>query len=450
MTPAADFPSVERTLAAASAAPHWYVAFSGGLDSSVLLHLLALWRASRPTAPAITALHVNHQLQPQAADWARHCAGYCATLGVPLQVLCANIQIQGEGLEAAARTARYDLFAGVLEPGAILFTAHHLDDQVETFFLRLMRGAGVRGLAAMPVERPLGQGSLLRPLLEYSRDQLEAYAREHGLSWVEDPSNDDSGLDRNFLRRQVLPLLGERWPGYRRTVARAAGHMAAAGADLARQLPQLDLCESVLGDPGIRVEALRGEPEGVAVQMLREWLRGFGCAAPDQSALAEFLRQLRESAADAAPLLDTGAYQLQRFRDAVFLLPCEASLPEGITLAPGEPVVELMGVGRLALQKSANGFCLAQGERISVRWRGGGERCRPLWRGASASLKQLAQEAAIPPWWRRRLPLLYAGDELVAVGGLGLCHSSRLAAGPGSSGLGCELYWQPGNRPSPD
>lgn len=422
-------------------APHWYVAFSGGLDSTVLLHLLHRWCKGHAEAPPLTAIHVNHGLQASADDWQLHCQWLCRMLGMPLLCRQASIEAGSRGIEAAARDARYEIFEQQLQAGAVLFQGHHLDDQVETFFLRLLRGAGVQGLAAMPATRPLGAGRLVRPLLDLPRARLEAYAVEHGLHWVEDPSNEDERMDRNFLRAQVLPLLASRWPGYRQTVSRAGEHLAGAAELLTQLLPRPATVRSVMGDPGIPLTELFGAaPEGATLR-LRQWLRGRGLPAPDQSLLAEFLRQLREAGTGSKPSLQCSAYTLQRYREAIYLLPDAAGQGaiEPFLLGPGE-VYQLPGAGQLGLEEAATiGLSLAPDERLRVSWRQGGERCRPRGRAGSASLKKLLQERGVPPWWRDRLPLLYLDGELLAVAGLWLCESSRLAA----RAEGGRSLWQP-------
>ena len=412
-------------------APHWYVGFSGGLDSTVLLHLLQRWRGQRPDAPALTAIHVNHQLQSAADEWQLHCEWLCRMLDVPLLCTRAEVERSGAGLEAAARDARYRQFTAQLQAGEVLFLAHHLDDQVETFFLRLLRGSGIHGLAAMAETRPLGHGLLARPLLGLPRSALQAYATAQGLTWVEDPSNADSGLDRNYLRRDILPRLAERWPGYRQTISRASAHLAGAGAALARALPAPDTLHSVTGDPGLPAAALCFPLPGEASLTLRHWLQRGGLPAPDQASLDEFLRQLRHASPEAGPRLACSAYTLQRYRDGVYLLPEPGPLPSGeVELAPGL-LREVPGVGRIGLEPVAReGLLLASGERLAVRWRSGGERCRPRGRAGSATLKKLLQEAAVPPWWRERVPLFYLGDELLAGGDLWLCECSRWSQTP--------------------
>ncbi|ERI53187.1 hypothetical protein N878_16440, partial [Pseudomonas sp. EGD-AK9] len=170
-------------------APAWRIAFSGGLDSSVLLHLLA-GLVRREALPPLAAIHVHHGLQPAAEAWPEHCARSCAQLDIPLEIVAVQVA-PGASLEQAARQARYAAFAARLGEGEVLLGAQHRDDQAETLLFRLLRGAGVRGLAAMPVARPLGRGTLVRPLLDVPRTELLAYAEAHGLSWVEDPSNAD-------------------------------------------------------------------------------------------------------------------------------------------------------------------------------------------------------------------------------------------------------------------
>ena len=193
------------------ASPRWLVGFSGGLDSTALLDLLVQLSRSEQLPP-LMAVHVNHGLSPNADAWQLHCEQVCRRLGVPLESRRVEVSNSGKGVEAAAREARYAVFEELLEPGGVVLLAHHLDDQVETFFLRLLRGAGTQGLSAMPANRALGRGILYRPLLEFSRDQLRDYAAQRQLEWVEDESNAQSGPKRNFLRREVLPLVEQRWP----------------------------------------------------------------------------------------------------------------------------------------------------------------------------------------------------------------------------------------------
>lgn len=412
---------LDAALGALCAAPRWLVGFSGGVDSMVLLHLLTQWCKVHPEAPALAAIHVNHGLQTGADVWQRHCRSVCDELGVPLSI--HRVKVAAPGNEANAREARYAVFAASLQPDEVLFLAHQLDDQVETFFLRLLRGAGVEGLAGMPQQRDLGAGQLHRPLLDVRREDIEAYAVLHELNHVSDPSNRDSAADRSFLRQQVLPLLRKRWPAYRTSITRAVGHMQAA-TEFLPDTPSTRL--SSLGDPGITLARLQeaGQGPGLAI---RAWLREQRLQAPDYAQLQEFLRQVREKAEGAQPCLDCGSYVLTCFGDAVYRIPDfgAAAPTESVPLRPGEPC-EVLGVGIVTLEPAVGeGVLIAPGECLHLGWRAGGEKLRLCGREGSRSLKRVYQDARIPPWWRDRVPLLYCAGELLAVGDFGLCLSSR-------------------------
>ncbi|MBE9538258.1 MAG: tRNA lysidine(34) synthetase TilS, partial [Proteobacteria bacterium] len=275
--------SLNDALAANTAAKRWCVALSGGPDSTVLLHLLCEWRAEHPSeAPALLAIHINHHMQADADSWQAHCETLCSSWNVPLIVRDALVQGSGQGEEAAARQARYQLFEVEIGAGDILFMGHHLDDQVETYFLRLMRGSGLSGLSAMPAQRALGGGQLIRPLLKIERSALAAYASAHQLQSIQDPSNLDTSLDRNYLRQEVLPLLARRWSGYRQTVARAAEHAAVSQAVVNECLPAPGTVRSALGDPGIEQRVLNALSPEAAMITLRNWLRSGALPMPDQ------------------------------------------------------------------------------------------------------------------------------------------------------------------------
>ena len=434
------YSDLESQLSELHCATQWYVGFSGGLDSTVLLHLLHEWCAANPDAPTLSAIHINHGMQSAADEWQDHCEETCRSLQLVLRTHSVEVHSTGTG-ESAARDGRYRAFAEQLEPDAVLFLGHHLDDQVETFFLRLMRGAGVEGLVAMPRVRSLGEGQLVRPLLDCSRVELEHYAAHHGLAHVEDPSNQNTDMDRNFLRTQVLPLLASRWPAYRQSVARASGHMAAAALVLG-EVPET--VHSAMGDAGLLLESLTIGSGEVAATKLRAWLRSQGCQAPDHALLTEFLRQLRTAAVDSNPRLACSTYVLQRYLDGVYLVPdFVAPAPaQSLDLVP-EVRCEVPGAGTVNLQRSdGDGLILAPGEQLTVCWRQGGERCRLPGREQSQSLKNLLQEWRIPPWWRDRVPLIYFEDKLVAVGDLARCESTRWRAAAQKSEDLWTLSWE--------
>ena len=423
------------------AAPRWWVGLSGGLDSCALLQLLAGLRGE-VTLPPLVAIHVDHGLSGNAPSWQQHCRSLCDALAVELVTRAVEIDPAELGPEAAAREARYAVFESLVGEGELLLLAHHLDDQVETFFLRLMRGAGPRGLSGMPRQRRLGRGHLLRPLLDLSRERLDSYARGQGLAWVEDESNRDLALDRNYLRHQVLPALEQRWPGYRGSVVSSMRALAEAESRLADDDSRLLETASARhhGEAVLRLEALTGfEPARLAT-LLRRWLECLHQQVPGREQLSEYSRQLLAAEPDAQPALAGTGYCLRRFRNAVHFCPDQGSicLPADGVLSPGREL-QVPGLGSLLMEPVADGgLRLPRAGHWILKLRSGGERCRPLGREHGQSLKKLLQDSAIPPWQRQRLPLLYADDELAAVADLWICEGQQATAGQGY-----RLVWNP-------
>ncbi|MBM68280.1 MAG: tRNA lysidine(34) synthetase TilS [Haliea sp.] len=421
-----DSDPLGAALGAWHSARRWLVAFSGGLDSTVLLHALCSRRVHGSTPPII-AVHINHQLHADAGHWQARAQTLCATLGVPLELRTVRVRQSGSGLEAAAREARYAALESLVGEGDVMFFAHHQDDQVETVLLRWLRGAGLHGLQGMPAQRPLGRGQLARPLLEQPRSVLEAYAAEHALSWIEDPSNTDTSLDRNYLRHEILPAIARRWPAYRGSIARSARQLGAAESVLDGLLPAPRRLLSLLGDPGIDMQELLALPDATATMALRGWLVSQGLLLPPATALAEFMRQLR--AGSAGPLLAWRGHRLCRFGAGVFLLPTGGERsPAGAQLFPGGTLA-LAGGGQLRLLPAGrqSGLRLPPGSALTLQWRRGGERCRLPGRAGNRRVKTLLQDAGIPPWWREQVPLLFLGDALVAVADLWLCDGPWFA-----------------------
>ncbi|WP_160154056.1 tRNA lysidine(34) synthetase TilS [Microbulbifer sp. ALW1] len=399
-----------------------WLGYSGGLDSAVLLHLLA--RAGIP----VTALYIHHGLSERAAEWQVHCESQALKLGVPFVSREVRVDRSDGGLEQGARNARYLAFEQCMAPGDQILLAHHGDDQAETFFLRLLRGAGVLGLGAMPECRPLGRKrdgrSLLRPLLKATRSELESYAREHGLTWVEDESNADLSIDRNYLRSQVLSSLTERWPLQVR-VEQASENLREA-ADLLSDLASEDLqrcgCRQEPFGHSIDLVNFSALTKARRKNLLRGWLGRVGSVMPEAAHLDEALRQA-EAADDAVPEVTLGERVLRRYRDRLFLTPQLQPLngfDGGEAKWNGKWNGQWDGSGELILPGSwalapSQGWPVAD---YQVRFRVGGERAKPRERHHSQTLKKLLQEYGLPPWLRDRVPLVYRGEALVAVGDL--------------------------------
>ncbi len=402
-----------------AADPRWRearitVALSGGLDSTALLHALASIAARELLA--LRALHVDHGLQPQSAEWAAACRAACQAAGIALEVIRLDlVPGRGESVEAVAREARYAALAARLSDGERLVTAHHRDDQLETVLIQLLRGAGVAGLAAMPARAPLGRGWQLRPLLGVDRSELAEYAAQTGLSWRDDPMNAAQRFDRAYLRERVLPAIRARWPAASATVARSAGHLAEASRLLA-ELAAGDAA-AVLDDGRLTLSGLERLPRDRQVNLLRWWLRREGLRPPPAARLAAALAGFFVARPDATPSLRWDAGEVRRYRGRLYAL---APLP---ALRPPTPVgmpLELgAGLGRFRLVAGREGGLRQDAcEGAEIRFRAGGEALQPHPARPRKRLKDLCQEAGIVPWMRDRLPLVFVGGRLAAVGDL--------------------------------
>jgi tRNA(Ile)-lysidine synthase len=403
------------------------VGYSGGLDSTVLLHLLH----EHAQARALTAVHVHHGLSPNADQWAQSCARTCERLRVPLQVVRVDVDRRSPlGIEGEARRLRYDAYAARPEPFVAL--AHHLDDQAETVLLQLLRGTGLKGVAAMPVLRALSpRVTLWRPLLAYRRGELEAHARREGLEWVDDESNRSPAHDRNFLRHDVAPLLDARFPEWRRSLARFATHAASAD-ELLEALATID------GVPAARGETLRLERHLAAsrrANVLRAYLARNGLAMASEARLAEMARQLYEAREDAVVRLEHDGIVITRHRGRARL---EAPLPAPWRVPwRGEADVRLGDAIGAVHFEPVTGAGLRREARTTGEWffapRAGGERIRLAAGRPTRTLKNLLQESGFSPGERARLPLLFHGERLVWVPGIGI--AAEYACGAAENGL---------------
>lgn len=434
--------SPERLLAALKGLPParcYRVAFSGGLDSSVLLSALAA--NSKALSVPLTAIHIDHALHPDSADWARIGASLCRRLNIPCDIVRVDARpASGESPEAAAREARYRAFAQRLGPDELLLTAHHRDDQAETILQHFLRGAGPRGLTGMPPVRPLGRGWLARPLLPFSRDELHAWAVEQGLSWIDDPSNADLTFDRNFLRHDLLPRLSAWRRGIAGVLVRN-GEVAAEAAELLDELAAEDLAR-VGAEPRLMpVAGLRRLSPARAHNLLRHWLRLSGLPVPDARRIATVYGEVAAAAEDARPHLCWPGGEVRRYRGLLHAMAPLAALPAGWegALEPGRPCELPAGLGRLRLVPATGEGLRSDLDfpRLRVALRSGGERCRPPSRDGSHSVKKLFQERGVPPWVRERTPVLFLDGALAAVAGL--CIDATFAAAPGEPGLA--LVW---------
>jgi tRNA(Ile)-lysidine synthase len=410
---------LQAFLAAFPQTTSFWVAFSGGLDSQVLLHALS----QVVSQTRLRALHIDHGWHAQAKVWAKACQAYCVKQGIACEVMAVNAQPQpGESPEAAARQARYHALATRLQPGDALLTAHHQDDQAETVLLQLLRGSGLNGLAAMSEVMPFAQGFLLRPFLTATRADLLAYAQQHSLSWIEDHSNSDLRFQRNFIRHQVIPLLKQRWPALHKTLARVAVHSAEA-QQLLDERAQEDY-QRVRGDSEhqLRISTLLKLSPARQRNCLRYWFKQQALLLPSQQQLQQILALLH-SQSDARPRVNWGAAHVRRYRDQLYCFarafepiafsPIQWNLQRALTLPHGQLNVECrMGQGLVCQRIDTSA--------ITVRLRCGGERFHPQGRVGSHPLKKLFQEWGVPPWERDQIPLIFHKETLLAVPNYGI------------------------------
>lgn len=424
------------------AAGHCYVGYSGGLDSHVLLHALVKLLGSE----SLTAIHINHQLSPNADSWQQHCQTCCDDLGVPMITEAVVVENVGQGLEQAAREARYAVFERILNETDLLLLAHHADDQVETVLYRLLRGTGTKGLAGIPMSRPLGLGEILRPLLPYPRVELEAYASAQELQWIEDESNQDTTFDRNFLRQKVVPVLAERWPDYAARVAHSAA-LCAETDQLAIILAAQDLAAvyerserigwSIALEPFMALDTSR------QANLLRHWAGQHQLPQPGHRIVETVLHELLPARQDAEPLVSWGGVQLRRYQKHLHLLPegfddSSKDLDEQLDWDVKNNLILPDGSEFVATIEEGNGFKIPTEANVSIRFRSGGERCKPAGRNGSNTLKKLFQEYGLEPWLRNRVPLVYVQGQLAAVGDLWVCD--EFAAAEGEPGI--VLQWR--------
>jgi tRNA(Ile)-lysidine synthase len=419
-------------LEAAAAEPSRYViAFSGGLDSTVLLHALA-GGAARHGVP-ILAVYIDHGLQSESAEWGRRCESIAAEIGVGFQRHRVQVDAQApKGLEAAAREARYGALREVVEPGDWLLSAHHRDDQAETLLLNLVRGSGPAGLAGIGELQRFAAGWLVRPLLDVSKLELLAYARDAGLEWITDPSNEDLSFDRNYLRHEVLPALEQRWPGVTARLRRSAA-LSGQAALLLEELASIDALQLGERPDCLGVAALRQLSPARQRNVLRFALSRLGLPTPAAKHVDRIVTEVLTAREDAQPLVAWPGAEVRRYRGNLYLLSAgESPVPaQEVVPVTGNSLLLPAGLGTLVFDRSGEeGLSEAvMGQELELRFRAGGEEIKLPDQKHTKKLKKLLQEEAVVPWMRDRLPLLYANGQLVAVADLWIAASALARPG---------------------
>lgn len=387
-----------------------YVGFSGGLDSTALLHCLG----SIPSlASKVHAIHIHHGLSPHADAWERHTRTFCQQWNINCSTYSVTIPTNNN-IEDQARKARYLYFSALLSHSDALLLGHHRDDQAETLLLNLLRGAGVDGLAAMKSKQKLGSGDLIRPLLTISRDQIMRYALHHELEWIEDESNQNERFSRNFLRHQVIPLLQKKWPAAIENITRAAIHCQSAKTNL-DDLAILD-CPELLHKSQLSITHLLSLNHDRCMNVLRVWLKQNGFILPTTHIFNRIINEVIRARPDASPLVEFGNICIRRFRNELYYVPLNTLIKsEGRVRWENFPQPLIFSSYILGVESASFGICIETSDQVEVYFRKGGETIQ--WHGQTKSLKKLMQEWSIPPWLRNQIPLVYVNNALAIVVG---------------------------------
>lgn len=386
-----------------------FVGFSGGLDSTVLLHSLAIHPSLHNQ---LTAVHIHHGISPNAVAWQQQCQQFCQEYKIPF--ITQQVEFERHAnIEDQARNARYQAFANLLTREDCLLLGHHLDDQAETLLLQLCRGAGIDGLAAMQAIKTFAQGDLLRPFLQYSRKILEDYALDQQLKWIDDESNLNTDFSRNYLRHQVLPLLEQRWPAVINNLVRTTHHCQQAQAnldDLAKiDCPALNQCSMML--PLSQIKSLS---HARLSNVLRVWLKVNKIKLPNTLIFNRVISEVIEAKEDAKPQVVWKEGCVRRYQQVLYLSNNEPPVffqSQRWISFPQTLIIN--GLIRLQVKKTNKGLVLPDSAQIEIRFRQGGELFH--WHGQTKHLKKLFQEWHIPPWQRDSIPLLYVNRQFAGV-----------------------------------
>ncbi|MDG1641533.1 tRNA lysidine(34) synthetase TilS [Klebsiella huaxiensis] len=419
--------------------PHrqFLLAFSGGLDSTVLLHRLVRWREQDPTIQ-LRAIHIHHGLSANADGWVAHCQQVCQQWQVPLLVERVVLGDEGLGIEAHARQARYQAFRMALLPGEALVTAQHLDDQCETFLLALKRGSGPTGLSAMSGESNFAGTKLLRPLLNERRESLYQWAMTHQLTWIEDESNQDDAYDRNFLRLRIVPLLSARWPHFAEAVARSAS-LCGEQEQLLDEMLAAELVTLMAEDGSLAVEPLTTLSAPRRAALLRRWLGAHNALMPSRDVPERIWREVAQAREDAFPCLRLGDFTVRRYQQRLHWVKYIPGQTEAVLSWPdiSEPLLLPADLGELALQPGGALREPNQEDTVTIRFRASGN-LHIVGRHGGRKLKKIWQELGVAPWRRDTTPLLFYGETLIAAAdGLFVTQEGRV-----EEGKGVQMVWR--------
>ncbi|KEY90367.1 tRNA(Ile)-lysidine synthase [Candidatus Photodesmus katoptron] len=409
---------------------------SGGLDSRVMLDLLARYRDCHRIR--CIAVHVDHGLSQFSDNWAKQCVRWCADLAIPCHVERIQLNVSSPSLEKVARDIRYQIFKKYIKTGDLFLTGHHSDDQVETFFLALKRGSGPKGLSAMPQYMPYHSGFILRPLLSFSRTLIQKYAQKKQLCWIEDESNNDLRFDRNFIRHQVLPTLIKRWSSFSQSVNQSA-MLCADQEILLDELLSSSFQAALYPDGSLLIKELNKHSQLARNRIIRMWFKKFCRLMPNGKCLRHIWQQVALAKQDANPLLRFSDGEIRRFKQRLYLLDHMIDISNlSFSLKLGDTIKLPDNLGFFSVKKNSRLGTISLHsigkKKINIIFNPEGLSAHPLGKKHSRKLKKIFQEYSIPSWLRRRIPILVVSSQVVAVAGLFVDKKF--------SGQGCELIWK--------
>ncbi|OED41823.1 tRNA lysidine(34) synthetase TilS [Endozoicomonas sp. (ex Bugula neritina AB1)] len=418
------------------------VAFSGGVDSTVVLHMLVALR-QQGILDTVEALHIHHGLSECADQWAAFCEHVCALWNVPLTLARITVpEDTGEGIEQAARMIRYRIFEQQVMGGGCLVMGHHLDDQAETVLLRLFRGTGLEGLSGIPQSRVLGEGQILRPLLDTRRHAIEQYARDHRLDWIEDDSNNNERFSRNFLRQRIIPELEQRWPGAARRIASLTTEISAVKQVMHDRVAEaMEQCHR--HEKGwwadytlLNIQSFRLLNSELQKQVFRFWLKSHTGSVLGREQLDKVFNELIDARQDAEPQMKVGDYILRRFRGELYItsIADECCYDIQVWVWPISEYIVLKD--GLRIYSYCEGDIELPDKQLRVLRRehiSGSEKIAVAGREGRKTLKRWLQDFDLPPWCRNRQPFVFDGDQMIAAPGLWVCPSYQ---GKNASGVG--------------
>ena len=420
----------------------FWIAYSGGMDSSVLLHLFFLNKEK--IEHAIEVIYVNHGLQEEANSWGEFCQQQCEKYGFPFTQLEIEEDCpKGESVEAWARDNRYKLIESLSNENDALFTGHHLDDQIETFFLQAFRGAGTRGLSSMPLISKKKKYIHARPLLNCSRKELEGYAIGQNLIWQNDASNRDSRFDRNYFRHEIAPLIENRWPAYRDTINRLIDNQQESST-LLNELAVTDI-NNALSENAINLDAVKSLSVARQKNLLFVWLQQLGFQTPGSSQMERVISDVINSDPEKSPCVNWAYVEIRRYKNYLYALKATTDFNnESEFVWKPNTVLNLYEETLSATEEKGIGLSKEKlkEEQLVVRFRQGGEKIKPANASHSKTIKQLFQEKSVLPWYRDKVPLIYVNDELAVIPGF--CVDEKYAAK--NDEISWDINWSGHNR----